>query len=110
MGYGQKIRRIKKQQKSSETRNPVFRRPLFQERIKSAAVKKEMAYFHSIVGAAQEEARLLAAARAVAKKRVVVKRSRLGEFLNGKKTAYQYTGKSTHFDVYLPDHPVKDGE
>ena len=88
----------------------VYLDPMYPERQKSAAVKKEMAYFHSVVGAAQEEAELLAAARAVAKKRVVVKRPRLGEFLNGEKPAYQYTGKSTRFDVYLPDHPVKDGE
>ena len=88
----------------------VYLDPMYPERQKSAAVKKEMAYFHSVVGAAQEEAGLLAAARAVAKKRVVVKRPRLGEFLNGEKPAYQYTGKSTRFDVYLPDHPVKDGE
>ncbi|WP_455019005.1 class I SAM-dependent methyltransferase [Neisseria sicca] len=88
----------------------VYLDPMYPERQKSAAVKKEMAYFHSVVGAAQEEAKLLAVARAVAKKRVVVKRPRLGEFLNGEKPAYQYTGKSTRFDVYLPDHPVKDGE
>lgn len=88
----------------------VYLDPMYPERQKSAAVKKEMAYFHSVVGAAQEEAELLAAARAVAKKRVVVKRPRLGEYLNGEKPAYQYTGKSTRFDVYLPDHPVKDGE
>uniref|UniRef100_UPI0028E3926D class I SAM-dependent methyltransferase n=2 Tax=Neisseriaceae TaxID=481 RepID=UPI0028E3926D len=88
----------------------VYLDPMYPERQKSAAVKKEMAYFHSVVGAAQEEAELLAAARAIAKKRVVVKRPRLGEFLNGEKPAYQYTGKSTRFDVYLPDHPVKNGE
>jgi len=39
---------------------------------------------------------------AVAKKRVVVKRPRLGAFLCGEKPAYQYAGKSTRFDVYLP--------
>ncbi|ENW1681610.1 class I SAM-dependent methyltransferase, partial [Neisseria gonorrhoeae] len=37
-----------------------------------------------------------------AKKRVVVKRPRLGEHLAGQAPAYQYTGKSTRFDVYLP--------
>ena len=88
----------------------VYLDPMYPERQKSAAIKKEMAYFHSVVGVAQEEAKLLAAARAIAKKRVVVKRPRLGEFLNGEKPAYQYTGKSTRFDVYLPDYPVKDGE
>ncbi|UOO82188.1 class I SAM-dependent methyltransferase [Uruburuella testudinis] len=83
----------------------VYLDPMYPERRKSAAVKKEMAYFHGLVGTAQDEARLLAVARAVAKKRVVVKRPRLGQFLNGEAPAYQYSGKSTRFDVYLPEYP-----
>lgn len=86
----------------------VYLDPMYPERQKSAAVKKEMAYFHGLVGEAQNEAELLASARRAAKKRVVVKRPRLGEFLNGEKPAYQYTGKSTRFDVYLPFEPVPD--
>lgn len=86
----------------------VYLDPMYPERQKSAAVKKEMAYFHGLVGAAQDEVALLAAARAVAKKRVVVKRPRLGGFLNGEKPAYQYAGKSTRFDVYLPDYPLSE--
>ena len=96
----------------------VYLDPMYPERQKSAAVKKEMAYFHALLGQPENErnafsandAALFQAARAVAKKRVVVKRPRLGEYLNGEKPAYQYTGKSTRFDVYLPDYPVKDGE
>ncbi|WP_373746653.1 class I SAM-dependent methyltransferase [Neisseria dentiae] len=80
----------------------VYLDPMYPESRKTAAVKKEMAYFHSLVGTAQNEGGLLAAARAAAKKRVVVKRPRLGEFLNHEPPAYQYTGKSTRFDVYLP--------
>lgn len=86
----------------------VYLDPMYPERQKSAAVKKEMAYFHGLVGAAQDEAVLLAAARAAAKKRVVVKRPRLGAFIDGQKPAYQYSGKSTRFDVYLPDEPVQN--
>ena len=84
----------------------VYLDPMYPERKKAAAVKKEMAYFHGLVGAAQDEAALLTAARAVAKKRVVVKRPRLGDFLAQAEPAYQYAGKSTRFDVYLPDAPV----
>ena len=82
----------------------VYLDPMYPERQKSAAVKKEMAYFHELVGlsAAQDDEALLHAARETAKKRVVVKRPRLGEFLAQKQPAYQYTGKSTRFDVYLP--------
>ncbi|WP_165090313.1 class I SAM-dependent methyltransferase [Neisseria yangbaofengii] len=86
----------------------VYLDPMYPERQKSAAVKKEMAYFHGLVGTAQDEAALLGTARAIAKKRVVVKRPRLGEFLRGEKPAYQYSGKSTRFDVYLPDCPTQE--
>ena len=82
----------------------VYLDPMYPERQKSAAVKKEMAYFHELVGlsAAQDDEALLHAARETAKKRVVVKRPRLSEFLAQKQPAYQYMGKSTRFDVYLP--------
>lgn len=86
----------------------VYLDPMYPERQKSAAVKKEMAYFHGLVGAAQDEAALLNVARSVAKKRVVVKRPRLGVFLNEQKPSYQYSGKSTRFDVYLPDSPIHE--
>ena len=82
----------------------VYLDPMYPERQKSAAVKKEMAYFHDLVGLPENDSdmKLFQAARQVAKKRVVVKRPRLGEFLCGEKPAYQYEGKSTRFDVYLP--------
>ena len=86
----------------------VYLDPMYPERRKTAAVKKEMAYFHDLVGAAQDEAELLDTALNTAKKRIVVKRPRLGEFLDGRKPAYQYTGKSTRFDVYLPTRPSED--
>ena len=77
---------------------------MYPERQKSAAVKKEMAYFHDLVGLGQieDEATLLETARRSARKRIVVKRPRLGNFLNIQDPAYQYIGKSTRFDVYLP--------
>ena len=82
----------------------VYLDPMYPERQKSAAVKKEMAYFHELVGLSvpQDDAQLLHTARQVAKKRVVVKRPRLGEYLCSEKPAYQYEGKSTRFDGYLP--------
>lgn len=82
----------------------VYLDPMYPERQKSAAVKKEMAYFHELIGLSMQnnDAALFQAALKVAKKRLVVKRPRLGEYLCGQKPAYQYTGKSTRFDVYLP--------
>ncbi|MDO4696513.1 MAG: class I SAM-dependent methyltransferase [Neisseria sp.] len=89
----------------------VYLDPMYPVRQKSAAVKKEMAYFHDLVGeaAAEDDAALLVAAKAAAKKRVVVKRPRLGEWLANEEPAYQYGGKSIRFDVYLPDFPVSAG-
>lgn len=83
----------------------VYLDPMYPERQKTAAVKKEMAYFHQLIGlpAPSDDVSLLEAACKVAKKRVVVKRPRLGEFLANVKPAYQYSGKSTRFDVYLPN-------
>lgn len=80
----------------------VYLDPMYPERQKSAAVKKEMAYFHDLVGLSDGEAELLSVARNIARKRVVVKRPRLGVFLNGRQPDYQYAGKSVRFDVYLP--------
>lgn len=82
----------------------VYLDPMYPERQKSAAVKKEMAYFHELIGVSVEsdDRALFQAACLTAKKRVVVKRPRLGMYLCDQKPAYQYTGKSTRFDVYLP--------
>ena len=82
----------------------VYLDPMYPQRQKSAAVKKEMAYFHELVGAATaaDEVLLLQTARRHATKRVVVKRPQGGAVLAGEAPAFQYQGKSTRFDVYLP--------
>lgn len=81
----------------------IYLDPMYPSRQKSSAVKKEMAYFHELVGSdAMEEADLLLAARTKAHKRIVVKRPQQGTFLAGIKPAFQYQGKTTRFDGYLP--------
>lgn len=87
----------------------VYLDPMYPERQKSAAVKKEMAYFHDLIGKidTQNDEFLFSIACQTATKRIVVKRPRLGEFLCGKKPAYQYSGKSTRFDVYLPQPTIQ---
>ncbi|MDF7676695.1 class I SAM-dependent methyltransferase [Neisseriaceae bacterium ESL0693] len=86
----------------------VYLDPMYPQRQKSAAVKKEMAYFHELVGASQpeEESCLLHRARQWAQKRVVVKRPRHGMFLADCTPAFQYHGKTTRFDVYLPHKTI----
>lgn len=80
----------------------VYLDPMYPQRQKSAAVKKEMAYFHELVGGNDDDVALLTHAARFAHKRVVVKRPRLGEFLAQQQPDYQYSGKSTRFDAYIP--------
>lgn len=90
---------------SAENRpDVVYLDPMYPHRQKSAAVKKEMAYFHDLVGLGdeQQEQQLLDVARQWATKRIVVKRPHNGVFLASAKPAFQYSGKTTRFDVYLP--------
>ncbi len=80
----------------------VYLDPMFPERQKSALVKKEMRFFHAVVGEDTDSTALLHTARRLALRRIVVKRPRHGAFVGDATPAYQYTGKSTRFDVYLP--------
>jgi 16S rRNA (guanine1516-N2)-methyltransferase len=75
---------------------------MFPERTKTAAIKKEMLFFHDIVGMDTDSDQLLDLARQCAKKRVVVKRPRLAKLLNQAPANFVIKGKSTRYDVYLP--------
>ena len=76
--------------------------PMFPERHKTALVKKEMRFFQAAIGCDEDSADLLDKARGMPVKRIVVKRPKHGAFIGNSKPAYQYIGKSTRFDVYLP--------
>lgn len=80
----------------------VFVDPMFPEPDKRAKAKKEMAAFQTLIGGDTDADALLAPARAVAGKRVVVKRPKLAPFLAGEKPNFQFPGESTRFDGYLP--------
>jgi 16S rRNA (guanine1516-N2)-methyltransferase len=80
--------------------------PMFPSRSKSALVKKEMQFFHDIVGDDKDSEKLLLKSLALAKKRIVVKRPRLAEKLTETiQPAFDISGKSTRYDVYLPKNP-----
>lgn len=78
----------------------VYLDPMFPERKKSAAVKKEMRVFHHYIGSDEDADELLQPALDKAEYRVVVKRPTLAPFLAGKEPSYQVKGKSTRFDIY----------
>ncbi|MEH6456305.1 MAG: class I SAM-dependent methyltransferase [Cocleimonas sp.] len=81
----------------------IYLDPMFPSRNKSAQVKKEMQFFHDIVGADEDSESVFLLALNKAKKRIVVKRPRLAEKLTEMvQPSFEITGKSTRYDVYLP--------
>lgn len=81
----------------------IYLDPMFPSRHKSAQVKKEMQFFHEIVGEDLDSSEVFLLALNKAKKRIVVKRPRLAEKLvESIQPSFQITGKSTRYDVYLP--------
>ncbi len=81
----------------------IYLDPMFPERQKKAQVKKEMLFFHDIAGKDLDSAKLLQLAKSQAKKRIVVKRPRLAKTLDSGQPNFVITGKSTRYDVYLPN-------
>lgn len=83
-----------------QTADVVFLDPMFPTREKSAAVKKEMTAFHSLVGEDGDQDLLFAQAMQAARYRVVVKRPRKAPYLANEKPALEIAGKSSRFDIY----------
>lgn len=85
------------------TKHPkvIYMDPMFPERSKSAAVKKEMRIFKQLAGADIDDAELLQAALSAARERVVVKRPSKAPFVGQVKPSFQITSKKHRFDVYL---------
>ena len=80
----------------------IYLDPMFDHDPKQkAAVKKDMQAFRSVVGQDADSDDLLGPALAAARCRVVVKRARKAEPLNGQAPSYSITGKSNRFDVYV---------
>lgn len=75
--------------------------PMYPHRSKSALVKKEMRLIRLLVGDDSDSDQLLAAALAIAIRRVVVKRPRLAPALRGPEPNFTISGKNSRFDVYL---------
>lgn len=82
----------------------VYLDPMFPQREKSAAVKKEMRIFKKLSGADEDAARLLENSLTKATKRVVVKRPKKAPLLNDRKPSFVIDAKKYRFDVYLTQH------
>lgn len=71
------------------------------DRKQKAAVKKDMQMFQHLVGADTDADQLLAPARHVARRRVVVKRPQHAAFLADARPDLQVVSKKHRFDIYL---------
>lgn len=80
----------------------IYLDPMFPQRTKSAAVKKELIYLQQLVGEDLDAPQLLELALTRAQKRIVVKRPRIAPCLNERTPDFVYTGKRIRFDVYRP--------
>lgn len=79
----------------------IYLDPMFPERTKSALVKKEMRLLQQLAGQDLDAPQLFAAARAIAKHKVVVKRPKTAPYLAEAKPTYSLAGKVGRFDVYI---------
>jgi len=78
--------------------------PMYPPARKQAAPGKELALLRRLIGFDDDAGELLATARAVARRRVVVKRRAHDPPLDGASPDRSWTGRSTRFDVYLAAH------
>lgn len=79
----------------------VYLDPMYPAAGRTAGAKKEMSYLRQAVGDDCDTALLLRAALTKALKRVVVKRPRLAQAIEGPPPTFKLTGKSSRFDIYL---------
>jgi len=95
---------------SDVTADAVYLDPMYPQRPKRARSGREMQYFQALLERTGDEGTLLQAARAAARRRVVVKRSRKAPPLAGQAPSFTLSGRSTRFDVYLvvSSHPARE--
>ena len=78
--------------------------PMYPPARKSAAPGRELALLRRLLGHDADAGELLAVAREVARRRVVVKRRAHDPPLDGARPDLSWPGRSTRFDVYLASH------
>ena len=85
----------------AERPDAIYLDPMYPHTNKQALQKKEMQLFRQLIGQDEDAAGLLAAARRVALKRVVVKRPAGAPFLGDLQPQGKLESKNTRFDLYL---------
>ena len=84
----------------SPSPDAVYLDPMFPERSKSAAVKKKFQLLHRIERPCTDEVDLLEAALALRPRRIVIKRTRKGPYLAGRKPHYSLEGTTIRYDCF----------
>ncbi len=79
----------------------VYLDPLYPPRAGSALPRKEMVWLHELVGDSEDEVALLAVARRVARRHVVVKRPHAAPPISAD-VVREYRSKMVRFDVHAP--------
>ena len=87
--------------KSDTAPDVIYCDPMFPVRQKSALVKKEMQILHDLIGLDPAPEKLVLAAMAAAKQRVVIKRPRHSPALLAQPPTFTLAGQATRFDVYV---------
>ncbi len=83
-----------------ETADVIYLDPMYPEKRKSAAVKKDMRALQMLVGPDLDSHKLLEVALDKAKHRVVVKRPKQAEVLTGKRPNTVISSPNTRYDIY----------
>lgn len=95
------VRTIAALDPETQSADVVYLDPMYPHKQKSALVKKEMRVFQHLVGADLDSDDFLTHARALARKRVVVKRPDYAPFLAGQNPDFSQETKNHRFDIYL---------
>lgn len=95
------VRSIAALSPETDVADVVYLDPMYPHKQKSALVKKEMRVFQHLVGADLDADDFWLPAKALARKRVVVKRPDYADFLANQKPDFSQTTKNHRFDVYL---------
>src|SRR5690606_10700841 len=82
------------------TQQVIYLDPMFPERKKSAAVKKDMILLQQLAGDDPDSDELFLQAMKAEAHRVVVKRPRIAPWLANQKPPLVFEGKSSRYDVY----------
>lgn len=79
----------------------IYLDPMYPEKKKNAAPKKEMKLLQTLVGPDLDSNDLLNAARQIATYRVVVKRPKGAPYVGGQKPQAEITSPNTRYDLYI---------